>query len=75
MIFRTIPLDFSLKFLWIRCDFHMPRMVYVGQTDDFVVKNVKKCHFLDIYDIVTQNDVSLRFLNNSIGFLVEIRIL
>ena len=43
-------------------DFYKPRMVYARQTDDFVVKNIKKHNFLDIYDVITQNDVILRFL-------------
>ena len=37
-------------------------MVYARQTDDFVVKNIKKHNFLDIYDVITQNDVILCFL-------------
>ena len=53
MIFNITPLDSSLKFLWVRCDFHKPRMVYARQTDDFVVKNVKKYNILDIYDVIT----------------------
>ena len=42
-------------------DFYKPRMVYARQTDDFVVKNIKKNKFLDIYDVITQNDVILQF--------------
>ena len=39
--FRITPLDSLLKFLWVRCDFHKPRMVYARQTDNFEVKIVK----------------------------------
>ena len=61
-VFNITPLDFSLKFLWARCNFYKPRMVYERQTYDFVVKNIKKHNFLNIYDVITQNDVILRFL-------------
>ena len=44
-IFNKTPLNSSLKFLWVRCDFYKPRMVYARQTDGFVVKNVKNTIF------------------------------
>ena len=44
-VFNITPLDSSLKFLWVRCDFNKPRMVYEPQTDDFVVKNAKNTIF------------------------------
>ena len=48
-------------------------MVYERQMDDFEAKNVKNSIFFDIHEVIIQNDVILRFLNNSIGFLVDIR--
>ena len=66
MIFNITPLDSLLKFLWVRCDFHEPRIVYARQTDDFVVKNVKNTIFPTF--MTTFYD----FQNNSIGFFVEL---
>ena len=61
-VFNITQLDSSLKFQWVWCDFYKPRMVCARQTDDFVVKKRQKHHFLDINDVITQNDVILRFL-------------
>ena len=64
----------QIKFLWVRCDFYKPRMVYARQTDDLVVKNIKKENFLVIYDVITQMTSFYGFLYNTFGFLVKIPI-
>ena len=71
MIFNITPLDSSLKFLWVRCNVHKPRIVYARQTDDFVVKNAKNTIFSTFMTTFMTSRFTV-FNNNTIGFLVKI---
>ena len=72
MIFKITPLYFSLKFLWVRWDFHKPGMVYARQADDFVVKNPKSTIFSTSMTSYLKMTSYYDFQLNSIRFFVEI---
>ena len=72
MIFKIIPLYFSLKLLWVRWDFHKSEMVYARQADDFVVKNAKSTIFSTSMTSYLKMTSYYDFQLNSIRFFVEI---